>query len=355
MGNHESAKLRSSAVWRWLSRFNPTRVIKKQSNDNAVADNGSRSSNTKQEGVENDGQEDRITQLPDSILIHILSFLPTEDAIRTLLIPGFRNLCCFTQSLDLDLGLYCDRSTGRDLNDPAVGARFVNHVRQVQIRHDVPTISKFRLRFPDTVGRDTRCADEIDAWIGFALMKKVNVLVLDFFSTNFPSHPKDFYNLPNYVLSSGSLKELKLVLCGMNSWEEIHLASLKECNGPSELNITAPSIYCPLLENLSLIECHGLYELNICSPSVQILVIVQKPNSRIKITCPCVTSLNISGWIDGVALKKISSLLDATLDLSESSYNGNDEYRKFRMTLQMPHHVKVLTIYDGLILVRLSF
>ncbi|KAK9284971.1 hypothetical protein L1049_024153 [Liquidambar formosana] len=442
MGTQEESGKRRSAVWRHLSCFglggqNPTcccrnsqvisrrlerlcsynsHVIKEQSN--GIRNCSSGSTNTKHKGCENE-QEDRITQLPDSILIRILSLLPTEDSIKTILIPRFRNLWTFAHNLDFELDSYRNRLAHKDLGDWSVCEKFVNLVRQVLIRHDFPTIFKFRLRFSDDQARRTEFANEIDAWIGYVFRKEVNVLVLDFYSASSAADTEVCYKLPSYVLTSNCLTELELVHCGVNSWEEIHLGSLKSlslsgillggdairkilfgcpwlqnlslykcCGRQSQLNITSQSlrslkvdhesilrikISCPLLKTLSLIQCRGLSEmniiscllleilsliqccgmseLNITSPNLKNLVVVNDPNSRIEISCQYVTSINISGWIDGVALSNVSSLVDATLDLSEYSYNGNGEFREVRMILQMSHHVKVLTIFDRLILV----
>lgn len=78
-----------------------------------------------------------ITDLPNSILVHILSFLPTEDAVRTVLIRGLGDLW---RAVPVPRDLSWDR-----VNDGVLAM-----IRQVLNLHDSGTLDKLciRLVFP---------------------------------------------------------------------------------------------------------------------------------------------------------------------------------------------------------------
>ncbi|KAM6580527.1 hypothetical protein CsatA_004301 [Cannabis sativa] len=46
--------------------------------------------------------EDRISKLPDALITHILSFLPTEEVVRTcLLSKRWKLICCTIMSINM--------------------------------------------------------------------------------------------------------------------------------------------------------------------------------------------------------------------------------------------------------------
>ncbi|CAI9093481.1 OLC1v1028986C1 [Oldenlandia corymbosa var. corymbosa] len=87
---------------------------------------------------------DRISNLPDSILSHILSFLPTKDVVATgVLSKRWSLLWTSVPSLDFDdNGWHFKKS----------GMRFMNYVNRVLIEHNAGSIQKFRIK---SVATDT--------------------------------------------------------------------------------------------------------------------------------------------------------------------------------------------------------
>lgn len=174
-----------------------------------------------------DEDQDRISRLPDSVLVHILSLLPTSDAVKTVLVPRFRHLWTSIDTLSFSECLYHDCSDKNYDDGPVYEDRFLNFVHHVLILHESMTIYKFHLKikfsldnsvgeetrddpeFQDYVSRERRMANEIDTWVRFAVRKKVKVLDLDFLGCGF-SEPHASYRLPNVVFTSENLTELKL-------------------------------------------------------------------------------------------------------------------------------------------------
>ncbi|OMO65638.1 hypothetical protein CCACVL1_21463 [Corchorus capsularis] len=171
---------------------------------------------------------DRIRSLPDSVLIHILSCLPTKDAIRTVLVPRFRHLCNFLTTLTFNHSWY---GTGEE------GCKdFLDYVRRVLLDHQNGTIDKFALKvdvnflyskkvenanddiddgyivdYEDLylAGFEERKASEVDSWIHFAMRKNVKVLDLDFLVYGEPK-PDASYRLPSVVFREKQLKTVKI-------------------------------------------------------------------------------------------------------------------------------------------------
>ncbi|KAK9284900.1 hypothetical protein L1049_024081 [Liquidambar formosana] len=168
------------------------------------------------------------------------------------------------------------------------------------------------------------------------------------------------FKLPNFVITCDSLTKLKLVSCSLDPSAKIHMRSLKSLRLKeiilSEDTIAKIFSGCPLLEKLSLYNCYGPSVLSITSQNLKRLVFHYGiTDLSLEIFCPYITSLNISGWIEGVALKNLSCLVNSTLDFTEDFNGARGEYLGVRMILQKLHHLDVLTICDRLILVWLSF
>ncbi|OMO54211.1 hypothetical protein COLO4_36556 [Corchorus olitorius] len=87
---------------------------------------------------------DRISSLPDSILIHILSFLPTQDAVRTVLVPRFRHVWHFLPILTFDHSWYFDILKDDPPGEgPFYHEKFLDFVRHVLTFHQNGTLDKY--------------------------------------------------------------------------------------------------------------------------------------------------------------------------------------------------------------------
>ncbi|XP_048133625.1 F-box protein At3g59000-like [Rhodamnia argentea] len=114
----------------------------------------------------------KIRSLPDSVLLHILSFLPMKDTVRTVMVSRFRCLWTSARHLSFDHHAYhnCKEEDTFRVND-----RFVNFTDHVLNLHENPTINSFRLNlnyaadvYPDDpqygggATEETRRSDKIE-------------------------------------------------------------------------------------------------------------------------------------------------------------------------------------------------
>ncbi|KAG5512750.1 hypothetical protein RHGRI_017783 [Rhododendron griersonianum] len=345
-----------------------------------------------------DDQIDRISSLPDELLAHILSFLPTKDAVKTVLIRRFGNLWTSIHNLDFDECLYHKCNGVFYYEDRRVNEeRLINLIRHLLILHERSDIHRFCLKLQLN---QLKLANEIDTWIRFAMRKKVKVLDLDFKACGYAyDSPGGYHKLPNVVLTSDILTELKLAYCRVEPGEHIRLRSLKNlsledvlisdktmieiiygspaleslflyryygfhkldfssCVEPRE-HIQFPSLKslslkdmlisdktmielisgCPTLESLFLFECYGFHRLDFTSLNLKNVVIELnwKDSSRLEVSCPYMTSLNIIG-IERTDLYNVSPVVDAALEFDDAYFNcARGEYREVKLRFEQLH------------------
>lgn len=142
--------------------------------------------------------DDRISSLPDSLLHHILSFLPTKYAVATsTLSKRWASLCFSLPSLDFDDTTYEPHSTyhlGRE-------ARFLHFVQFVDgflLLRDSQPIKRFRLK-----GGNYVQYHNINIWVNAVIHRKVEELDL-----SLPISKR--INLPPTVFTCKTLVVLKL-------------------------------------------------------------------------------------------------------------------------------------------------
>lgn len=196
-------------------------------------------------------EKDRISALPDQILIHILSFMHTKDAICTgILSRRWRGLWTFTPNLYFD---------DDDFDDCK---KFIKFVDRSLIRHVARKIKKFCLWFyynedvfTYSPHHSRRYASHVDAWIHDAVVKGVEELSLNNYEGS-----NDFYGLPSPLLKCETLTSLKLRTC--NAFRSCHVIcfsslrvlSLKFMELPRDL-IQGFLDGCPLLEDFKMRNC----------------------------------------------------------------------------------------------------
>ncbi|XP_039161051.1 putative F-box/LRR-repeat protein At3g18150 [Eucalyptus grandis] len=293
---------------------------------------------------------DRISRLPDSLLLHILSFLPFRYAVRTsLILRPFSGLWRSLRSLSFE---ECDfHSCYRRRPEPGFRGRqgFLDFVDNVLALQESCEIDRLRIEFdfhasgsinPESEGYNSEVANRLDKCILFALMKKVKALDIHLAGCDSVEVAQRVIFLDvnlsdevmcNLVLGSPSLKKV----------------SLRNCHGLRVLKIESH----PSLEELYVSTSRGLKEIDVARSGIKILAIVINDSLR-KIACPNVVTLELDGSTKGVNITCGSSVIDMGLHIRWGGFNGVfQEYPEVKMLLAKLQDAAYFTLCNGSILV----
>nr|XP_011462152.1 PREDICTED: LOW QUALITY PROTEIN: putative F-box/FBD/LRR-repeat protein At5g22670 [Fragaria vesca subsp. vesca] len=138
--------------------------------------------------------EDRISELPDDLICHILSFLPTLSAVRTtLLSKRWNEMWTFVRHLDFDI--YRDKFRYE--------SHFTSFVQSILLRRSSLDIEKIRFRYANSPDESSYLNDLVSAAVS------CNVIELDL-----QIHGPCWYvvDLPRSIFRCKTLKVLKLCI-----------------------------------------------------------------------------------------------------------------------------------------------
>ncbi|CAI9784269.1 unnamed protein product [Fraxinus pennsylvanica] len=291
---------------------------------------------------EEDRKEDLISELPNAILQHILSFLPTRDIIRTsILCKTWKNL--WTAISNIDLGDSIDITKRDYLNRRA---SFLDSLERILLRHDESDIERLRLSFKMPVN-PTR----LHSWILVAI--KHNIRKLD---VVLPLGC--IYSLPRDLLTCESLTELRLYMtCIFNPslihWpnlKELHLSQVAFFNGSSTQIFSS----IPLLQNLALVNCEweNIRHLSISVPNLRCLLFKQCSDPEDLLECEILVRASNLVYLNCMSNFSVNLLVSACLlaNASVDVYNYDEveeevSDRSIRM-LNGIKSVRSLTISD---------
>ncbi|KAL1180901.1 hypothetical protein V6Z11_A02G009900 [Gossypium hirsutum] len=193
--------------------------------------------------------EDRISNLPDHIRCHILSFLPIQEAVRTSIISTkWRNLFASISTVDFDTYLLCG------LTDRNVDS-FKNFVDRLLKFPNQLSLDCFRLRGDEFDSWNDGDYDfDVSGWICAAVCRGVKEI--DLFLDNF------CHTLPDLLFTCHSLLTLTLTAKYSKIFEvpsEVCLRNLKTlCITNSVLvgdSLNRLISNCHVLEDLTFDEC----------------------------------------------------------------------------------------------------
>ncbi|PKI52948.1 hypothetical protein CRG98_026654 [Punica granatum] len=323
-------------------------------------------------------QVDRLSSLPDSVLIQILALLPTRDAVKTLMIPSLGRLWDQTFILDFDwcAAHRCSQKLCNDGPFEEQFGRFVAFVDRTVMLHRSPRVFKFRLKIncsadylqdrnlprdpeeDEEADNRTQLMELLDSWLESAIQRNVEIFDLDFIACGFPG----FFNryvLPPSVLRSNSLVEMRVASCSLKFYPQSCMKALK-CLYLEDIILTDDLIEsilstCPVLETLSLKDCYGFSRVSCESQMLKMVIVSPDILSewKIEVAGPYITSLSISGWIERMSLGNLPSLHDATIDICNQFCCVPDDYLLVKKVFEKLHHAKVLTVHDLPILVTM--
>ncbi|KAJ4704238.1 F-box protein [Melia azedarach] len=242
--------------------------------------------------VGNQDKEDRISSLPDSVLCHILSFLPTKYAVATSILSSRWNLVwsslpslCFDDRLCLEY-----KRTNRLTNDAST--RFENFVNRVlvvsqQLNIDKFSLNCFKIRYP-------AC---LKLWVSAAIMRNVREIELNLKHQN-------RVELPESIYTCKTLEVLKL---------------------DSDFTIKIPPS-------------------GTCFPSLKIFrVVMYYPDNdlteRLFSMCPVLEDLSIEGFLDDDDLAINFNISSSTLKRLEVTLtkDGTRSYNEHKVIIRAPN------------------
>ncbi|XP_030513685.2 F-box protein At5g03100-like [Rhodamnia argentea] len=214
--------------------------------------------------------QDYISLLPDCLIHHIFSFLPTREVVKTCILSR-RWRSIWTTVLDLGFDSFYDYSI----------------VNKVLVHYVSPKVKKFHL---DIRSKRDFCHSTIDSWIHFAIDHQVEDLLL------IVNIYWEFYTLCPSLNRCSSLTKLCLRGCGFSSGDCISWSSLKSLTIQNVSDDVLRKILMgsPVLEYLNLISCQDVRRIH--SRSLRELVIdALIVESLVEISTPCLLSLRVRG------------------------------------------------------------
>ncbi|KAA8534056.1 hypothetical protein F0562_031573 [Nyssa sinensis] len=219
--------------------------------------------------------DDRISQLPDDIIISILSRLPLKEAVFTsVLSRRWRYLWTCITGLSFDSDEALDKIATEPKSRNGERPKYINWVNRVMRQHTGPTIDEFRICFD--LDRTSKCA--IDRWIKFAVAKRVQKLELDLLENGESlRQPSRNYTFPYKLVGpakGSSLKHPSSILPGVSpstfaGFKSIKFLSFKCVNVSGEVFEYFLS-NCPVLQYLSIHGSGDLVNVRVAGPTLML-------------------------------------------------------------------------------------
>ncbi|KAK9666459.1 hypothetical protein RND81_14G186400 [Saponaria officinalis] len=198
---------------------------------------------------------DRLSEMPDEVIIHILSCMPTLDAVRTVLLCRFGNLWTLVPTLKFNI---CEP----DYLDYYEFEQFNIFIRNVLMLHKKLSIDTFHLHTDYWDYIDSKGVDDVKIWLRFALGRQAKEIE---FRTQC-----DYPFLHNFI--SQSLVTLTLYGCSIDPQLQVTLTSLKKlslefvsmCDEAFQQFISG----CPSLQELLIVNPYGIKKLSLSAPNI---------------------------------------------------------------------------------------
>ncbi|KAL9812819.1 putative F-box/LRR-repeat protein [Arabidopsis thaliana] len=150
---------------------------------------------------------DRISGLPDALICHILSFLPTKEAASTtVLAKRWKPLLAFVPNLNFDDSIYFHPRARRNKYSKSYESfmSFVDSVLALQAKTKTP-LKRFHVKCEDVVDQSW-----VLEWIPKVLKRGVLDIDLHITSSRNYCENSSFYSLPSKIFVSKTLVRLKI-------------------------------------------------------------------------------------------------------------------------------------------------
>ncbi|KAI3831106.1 hypothetical protein MKW92_007885 [Papaver armeniacum] len=297
---------------------------------------------------------DRISELPDFLIQHILSFLPTKFIVSTtVLSKRWKNLWIHVPTLDFgDSKEYVSDDEGKT-------ERFMDFVDRLLILRNMSPIQKFCF----ICDRENCHFDPIRVkkWIATAVKCKVEEV---FLSMGYPEN-----TLPDSLFTSESLIKLDIHFPDDTDYYEAMLSVPWSISFPRLRIIRLSGIVfqedisfqrlfssCPLLEDLCLADClwDKMNLLSISSPALKYFTLINTWSSMfsfdLKINAPNLMFIKYCYWLPvDLVVDNLPSLVHADLCFRNSFDNKSDFdlLSKFIKKLSGVQRLQLSSYYGG--------
>ncbi|XP_057773770.1 putative F-box protein At1g49610 [Salvia miltiorrhiza] len=279
-----------------------------------------------------EAHSDRLSDLPDSLILTILLLLDMRDVVRTsLLSQRWRNLWSTIPCLD-----FFEQT-------PTI-------ISSVLAQWKGPKILKFCLSFPRYI---VGPSSVIDSWLLFAIEKHVGELFLYFsYWRDVDSNGKGRYCLPQPLYSCSSITKLTLLSCKLRiednvQWNQLKRLEIRYPDGLSGDAMNQVLMGAPRLEELVLCSFEISENFIIQSISLKMLKIetdcVWPQTIVMRIWAPNLLAFKIDASFHGNCLLDAPSLTHAILCL-RSKVDEATQFVMFNQFYRSIRHVKKLTL-----------
>ncbi|XP_074270424.1 F-box/FBD/LRR-repeat protein At5g56420-like [Silene latifolia] len=216
---------------------------------------------------EDNVDRDRLGEMPDDVLVRILSCLPIIDAVRTVLLRRFGNLWTLIHTLEFDMSGYLDNFCRWECNNKHI-EWFCRFVRNVLILHQNLCIDKFHVCIDfDSCYERQMAGPDISMWSRFALCRQAKeIKISDECNNDFGTSSI----LPKFT--SQSLVTLELDSCAYDGEFQVDLGCLKKLSlnrvSMTDENFQRFISGCPSLHELIIANPFGMKKLSLIAPNI---------------------------------------------------------------------------------------
>lgn len=205
---------------------------------------------------------DRLSSLPNVLLVMIISSLSFKDCVSTSSISRrFRNLCRETTNISFNESEFVTHREFSGLPRMVARTLFVGYMRHWVSKMPNQVIQSFEIHLPFPVGFEA----DIAFLIAFAVSRQVKKLVLDFSNPAWRSFRDAerlplLVHLPACVYSLKTLESLKLYACGFvpSRFEYPEMLRSLHIGCVRLINFEPLLMRCSKLDSLSISYCWGL-------------------------------------------------------------------------------------------------
>ncbi|KAL6140075.1 hypothetical protein ACLB2K_058376 [Fragaria x ananassa] len=296
-----------------------------------------------------------LNDLPDEILLHILSFFPTVDAITTSLISRkWRLLWSLVPSLNFSYELF--PLAADSYPDTTQVQFFADFVNRILILRPDSHIHTFRLSFIFEDGYELH----VNSWIRCAVTRlKARQLLIDFFiNESYHGRHSWYYEFDFSLLRYGRVEVLRFTNCFLSL--KTNMSTMNLCSMRSiyfeRVDLTDQMVRdlisgCPNLEQLELRSCVRLKNLVIRSSRIKKLALGYDYGSEskesIEIECPNLCSLSFSNCSSAqFVLNDAPALVEFRVVFTRFTVKYFDLWSKIVRLLDQAPHVEKLIVQN---------